>query len=166
MLFLGSTIGNFSYPADRSFLREIRMILQTGDTLLLGTDLEKPVTQLIEAYDDSLGITAAFNMNLLVRINRELDGDFALSCFQHVARFNSQTRSIEMHLRSRRKQTVAIHQARFSVSFEEGETIWTESSHKYDLEEIHEMAESAGFVTGAQWIDQEWPFAESLLVAA
>ena len=164
VLFLGSTIGNFTPPAGRNFLREIRRMLRPGDALLLGTDLEKPVAQLVEAYDDPLGVTAAFNLNLLARINRELDGGFALDRFEHVARFNSETRSIEMHLRSAQKQTVAIPRAHLSVCFQEGETIWTENSHKYLLEEVNGMAETAGFACEAQWIDQEWPFAESLLL--
>ena len=166
VLFLGSTIGNFSHPADVDFLRELRMILQPGDALLLGTDLEKPTTQLIEAYDDPLGVTAAFNLNLLARINRELDADFVLGQFEHVARFNSETRSVEMHLRSLTRQTVTIRAADLSVAFEEGETIWTENSHKYSLEEVARMAEAGGFQCEAQWIDHEWPFAESLFVVA
>jgi dimethylhistidine N-methyltransferase len=166
VLFLGSTVGNFSHPADVNFLREIRMTLKAGDSLLLGTDLEKPVPQLIDAYDDPLGITAAFNLNLLVRINRELEADFVPGQFEHVARFNPETRSIEMHLRSTQKQTVTIRKAHLQVSFEEGETIWTENSHKYSLEEIRNLAEATGFNCAAQWIDQEWPFAENLLTTA
>jgi dimethylhistidine N-methyltransferase len=165
VLFLGSTIGNFSDPADREFLRDIRRILQPGDALLLGTDLEKPIPQLIEAYDDPLGVTAAFNLNLLARLNRELEADFVLAQFEHVARFNSRTRSVEMHLRSLRRQAVAIARADLAVVFEEGETIWTENSHKYSLEEVARIAAAAGWVCKAQWIDQEWPFAESLLTA-
>ena len=165
VLFLGSTIGNFSHPADLSFLREVRLILQHGDCLLLGSDLEKPIHQLLEAYDDPLGVTAAFNLNLLSRINRELEGDFLLSRFEHLARFNSETRSVEMHLRSKKSQTVEIRQAGLSVHFEEGETIWTENSHKYSPQEIVRMAEETGFGCMAQWIDREWPFAESLLMA-
>ena len=88
VLFLGSTIGNFDRPAAVKFLRECAEILQPGDSLLLGTDLEKPVPQLLSAYDDPLGVTAAFNLNLLARINRELDADFVLEQFEHVARFN------------------------------------------------------------------------------
>jgi L-histidine N-alpha-methyltransferase len=164
VLFLGSTIGNFSHPADVKFLCEIRRILQPGDALLLGTDLEKPIPQLIHAYDDPLGVTAAFNLNLLARINRELQGGFDLGQFEHIARFNSQTRSIEMHLRSKRRQTVAIRRASLTVTFEEGETIWTENSHKYCLEEVVHMAAEAGFVSESQWIDYEWPFAENLLM--
>jgi L-histidine N-alpha-methyltransferase len=166
VLFLGSTIGNFSHPADVNFLRDIRTILQPGDALLLGTDLEKPIPQLIDAYDDALGVTAAFNLNLLARINRELEGRFDLSQFEHEARFNSVTRSVEMHLRSKRRQTVSILRADLTITFEEGETIWTENSHKYSLEEVARMAHTAGFACEAQWIDHEWPFAESLLTVA
>src|SRR5580692_3566985 len=111
VLFLGSTIGNFSHPADVKFLRDVRAILEPGDALLLGTDLEKPVPQLIDAYDDPLGVTAAFNLNLLARINRELGGEFDLSQFEHVAKFNSETRSVEMHLGSMRRQAVTIRRA-------------------------------------------------------
>ncbi len=164
VLFLGSTIGNFSAPADVTFLREIRMILQSGDALLLGTDLEKPIPQLIDAYDDPLGVTAAFNLNLLARINRELEGGFDLAQFEHLARFNSETSSVEMHLRSLRRQTVAIPRADLTVAFEDGETIWTENSHKYSLDRVSRMAAAAGFVSEAQWIDREWRFAENLLM--
>ena len=164
VLFLGSTIGNFSHPADLRFLRDVRTMLKSGDALLLGTDLEKSVSQLVQAYDDPLGITAAFNLNLLSRINRELDGDFSLDHFQHLALFNSETGSIEMHLRSLRGQTVTIPAADLRVTFEEGETIWTENSHKYSHDEIARLAGSAGFRCEAQWIDHQWPFAENLFV--
>jgi dimethylhistidine N-methyltransferase len=165
VLFLGSTIGNFDREAGLRFLREIRRILQPGDSLLLGTDLEKPMAQLLRAYDDPLGVTAAFSLNLLARINRELDANFALPQFEHLAKFNCAARSVEMHLRSRRKQTVDIPAANFSVTLREGETIWTESSHKYSREEIFAIAENSGFLCEAQWIDEEWRFAENLLIA-
>jgi L-histidine N-alpha-methyltransferase len=165
VLFLGSTIGNFDQPAAVDFLRQLRRLLQPGDWLLLGTDLLKPVHVLVAAYDDPLGVTAAFNLNLLARINRELDAHFVLSQFQHVARFNREAGRIEMHLRSRRKQTVDIEKAELSVSFLEGETIWTESSHKYSYSEIFHMAEQSGFRCEAQWTDPEWPFAENLWIA-
>lgn len=166
VLFLGSTIGNFDRPAALDFLQRIRRVLQRGDALLLGTDLEKPIPLLLDAYDDPLGVTAAFNMNLLSRINRELDGDFVLHNFEHVARYNSDARSVEMHLRSKRRQSVSIRQAEFSVEFQANETIWTESSHKYSRGDVFQIAEQAGFLCEAQWIDQEWPFAENLLMAA
>ncbi len=156
---------NFDRPAGTKFLREVRRILQPGDALLLGTDLEKPISQLIAAYDDPLGITAAFNLNLLSRINRELDGDFDLRQFEHEARFNAEARSVEMHIRSKRKQTVAIREAIVSVEFQEGETIWTESSHKYSRHDLLRMAMATGFHCQAQWIDDEWPFAENLFIA-
>ncbi len=165
VLFLGSTIGNFDRPAGVKFLREVRRILQVGDSLLLGTDLEKPVSQLRAAYDDPLGVTAAFNLNLLARINRELDADFVLQQFEHAARFNGEARRVEMHLRSKRKQTVNIPRSGLSVTFLDGETIWTESSHKLSSEEVFRIAEAAGFCCEAQWLDEEWPFAESLLMA-
>ncbi len=163
VLFLGSTIGNFSHPADAAFLSEIRRILQPGDALLLGTDLQKPIPQLIDAYDDPLGVTAAFNLNLLSRINRELDGGFVLAQFQHQARFNPETSSVEMHLQSLRRQSVAIAKADITVAFEQGETIWTENSHKYSQSEVASLVAAAGWTCEAQWIDQAWPFAESLL---
>lgn len=165
VLFLGSTIGNFDRPAGVKFLSEVRRILETGDAVLLGTDLEKSSAQLIAAYDDALGVTAAFNLNLLARINRELEADFDLSQFAHEAKINPAARSVEMHLRSLRKQRVSIPAAEVVVEFHEGETIWTESSHKYSTDEIVELAQGSGFRCDRQWIDQEWPFAESLLVA-
>ena len=165
VLFLGSTIGNCSHPADLNFLRQTRALLQPGDALLLGTDLTKPIPQLIDAYDDPLGVTAAFNRNLLTRINRELDADFRLDQFLHAARFNAETSSIEMHLCSTRKQMVRIARADLTVSFGEGETIWTENSHKYTLDEVAALAEGAGFEVHSQWIDPAWPFAENLFLA-
>jgi dimethylhistidine N-methyltransferase len=165
VLFLGSTIGNFDHPADVTFLQEIRRILQTGDALLLGTDLQKPMDQLISAYDDSLGVTAAFNLNLLVRINRELDADFALDRFEHLARFNVDTRSVEMHLRSLCDQHITVAKSGFSFAIRKAETIWTETSHKYSLPEVEALAQKTGFRRAAQWVDAEWPFAETLLLA-
>jgi L-histidine N-alpha-methyltransferase len=165
VLFLGSTIGNFDRPAGIQFLAEVRRILQRGDSLLLGTDLEKSNVELLRAYDDELGVTSAFNLNLLVRINRELDADFELAQFEHVARINHEARSVEMHLRSMCRQMVNIPAADLVVEFLEGETIWTESSHKYSPEEVFPMARTAGFRCQAQWIDEQWPFAENLLIA-
>jgi dimethylhistidine N-methyltransferase len=165
VLFLGSTIGNFARPAGVEFLSEVRRILQSGDSLLLGTDLEKSNVQLLQAYDDELGVTAAFNLNLLARINRELDANFDLARFEHVARINHEDRSVEMHVRSTCRQTVHIPAADISVEFLEGETIWTESSHKYSSQEVLQMAPIAGFRCEAQWIDENWPFAENLLIA-
>lgn len=165
VLFLGSTIGNFDRAAGVKFLSQVRCVLQPGDSLLLGTDLEKSHSQLIRAYDDELGVTAAFNLNLLARINRELGADFHLGDFQHQARINEEARSVEMHLLSKRRQIVSIPTAEVVVEFQEGETIWTESSHKYSAEDVCQTALQAGFRCEVQWIDEEWPFAENLLVA-
>lgn len=165
VLFLGSTIGNFDRAAGVKFLAEVRHILQPGDALLLGTDLEKPSAQLIAAYDDELGVTGAFNLNLLSRVNRELGADFDLREFVHVAKINPEARSVEMHLQSQRRQIVSIPAAEIVVEFGEGETIWTESSHKYSADEMAETASRVGFRCEAQWIDEEWPFAENLLIA-
>lgn len=165
VLFLGSTIGNFDRFAGVQFLAQVRRILQPGDSLLLGTDLEKPNAQLLRAYNDELGVTAAFNLNLLARINRELDADFDLRQFAHVACINREARSVEMHLQSKCRQTVRIPAADLRVEFAEGETIWTESSHKYLAQEVLQMASNAGFRCQAQWVDADWSFAESLLVA-
>jgi L-histidine Nalpha-methyltransferase len=165
VLFLGSTIGNFDRIAGVKFLQEVRRILEPGDSMLLGTDLEKSELLLIGAYDDELGVTAAFNLNLLARINRELDADFDLSQFEHVARVNHEARSVEMHLRSKRRQSVQVRASQMTVDFREDETIWTESSHKYSASEVSQLAQQAGFFCRAQWVDEQWPFAESLLVA-
>jgi L-histidine Nalpha-methyltransferase len=165
VLFLGSTIGNFDRPAALDFLSEVRCLLQPEDCLLLGTDLEKTSAQLLAAYDDELGVTAAFNLNLLGRINRELGANFDLSQFEHVAKINPDERSVEMHLRSKRRQNVSIPAAEIIAEFQAGETIWTESSHKYSAEEIVDTARRCGFRCDMQWIDQQWLFAENLLVA-
>ena len=165
VLFLGSTIGNFDREAGDKFLRELRATLRTGDALLLGTDLEKSVELQLLAYDDPAGVTAAFNLNLLARINRELGADFDLSCFRHEARWNYADRRMEMHLRSTRRQSVRISAANLRLVLNEDETIWTESSHKYKAQEIPELATRTGFRCDEQWIDKEWPFAQNLLLA-
>jgi L-histidine Nalpha-methyltransferase len=165
VLFLGSTIGNFDREAGDNFLRSVREILIEGDALLLGTDLEKNVEDLTLAYDDPAGVTAAFNKNLLGRINRELGANFDLSCFAHEARWDAEQRRIEMHLRSICRQTVQIPAAGLRIGLDEGETIWTESSHKYRIGEAAEMAERTGFRCEGQWVDEEWPFAQNLLIA-
>ena len=165
VLFLGSTIGNFDRDAGDKFLREVRATLRPGDALLLGTDLEKAVELQLLAYDDPAGVTAAFNLNLLARINRELGADFDLASFRHEARWNYADGRIEMHLRSTCRQSARIPAANLRIVLNEDETIWTESSHKYRAEEIPEMAERTGFRCDAQWIDEEWPFAQNLLLA-
>jgi L-histidine Nalpha-methyltransferase len=165
VLFLGSTIGNFDRPAGDQFLREVRRILSEGDALLLATDLEKPIAQLLLAYDDAAGVTAAFNLNLLARINRELGADFDLRQFEHVARYDECERRVEMHLRSKAWQRVTIQAARQRFYLREGETIWTESSHKYNPEDVVRMGERTGFRCEQQWFDADWPFAQNLFFA-
>ena len=165
-LFLGSTIGNFDSRCRDSFLRQIRSRMRVGDALLIGFDLIKPIPIMLEAYDDPCGVTASFNLNLLGRIDRELGGDFDLRAFAHEARYDSSERRIEMHLRSRFDQTVVIREAALECSFRAGETIWTESSHKFDAAELPQIARETGFESEAQWIDEEWPFAENLWRAA
>ncbi|HZN45496.1 MAG TPA: L-histidine N(alpha)-methyltransferase [Nitrospiraceae bacterium] len=164
VLFLGSTIGNFDPPAAEMFLRDIRRHLRPGDALLLGTDVEKSIDAMLLAYDDPAGVTAAFNLNLLARINRELGGNFLLFNFEHDVRYRQMDRRIEMHLRSTRNQTVSIRAADFTCLFREGETIWTEACHKFRVEEIPAIARRTGFLCEAQWIDTEWAFAENLLI--
>jgi len=165
LLFLGSTIGNFDRPAGDQFLREVRSILQEGDALLLSTDLEKPVPRLLLAYDDPTGVTAAFNKNLLARINRELGADFDLTRFEHVVRYDEAERRVEMHLRSTAWQRITIRNAGFGIYLREGETIWTESSHKYNPQEVIRMGERTGYRCVEQWFDSEWLFAQNLFFA-
>ncbi|HEX3742462.1 MAG TPA: L-histidine N(alpha)-methyltransferase [Bryobacteraceae bacterium] len=165
VLFLGSTIGNFEREAAVDFLRALRSSLCPGDGLLLGTDLVKPTDRLLAAYDDAAGVTAAFNLNLLARINRELGGNFNLRHFHHQARYQPEAQRIEMHLRSREQQSVCIAKAGLTVEFAAGETILTEVCHKFRAAEIESVAHSAGFHLERQWLDEEWGFAESLLKA-
>ena len=165
VLFLGSNIGNFDTPAALDFLARIRRSLRAGDLLLLGADLVKPEADLMLAYDDPLGITAAFNKNLLVRLNRELGGTFDLDGFAHRALWNGTEQRIEMHLVSLRTQRVSVEAANFVVDFERGEHIWTESSYKYDPEQVLEMGASAGFLTLDQWVDHDAAFALTLFLA-
>ncbi len=165
VLFLGSTIGNFEPEAAIDFLLAIRLVLQPGDVLLLGTDLVKPVEQMIAAYDDAAGVTAAFNRNLLARINRELEADFNLRQFEHVARYTAEAQRIEMHLRSREYQIASIRGADLIVDFVPNETICTEVCHKFVPEQICAMGRTSGFRLEQQWVDGEWAFAESLFVA-
>jgi L-histidine Nalpha-methyltransferase len=163
VLFLGSTIGNFDRDAAERFLGEVRDTLLQGDALLLGTDLMKDVDTQILAYADPTGVTSAFNLNLLGRINRELGANFDLSRFRHEVLWNAGQRRIEMHLRSLSQQYVEIPAAGLTIALNEDETIWTESSHKYDPQEVVKMAEKTGFCCDGQWIDREWPFAQNLL---
>jgi uncharacterized SAM-dependent methyltransferase len=117
---------------------------------------------MIAAYDDPVGVTAAFNLNLLARINRELNADFDLRAFTHEVRWDSDQRRIEMHLLSCRRQNVTISDLNRTFGFAAGETIWTESSHKFTVDELYLLAAKTGFDTVQTWTDREWPFAEVL----
>jgi len=165
-LFLGSNIGNFDRPGGASFLREFRGALGRGDSLLVGADLIKPEPELLLAYDDPLGVTAAFNRNLLVRINRELDGAVDLDGFAHRVIWNETESRVEMHLVSLRRQRVSVPAAHVDFMMDEGETIWTESSYKYHPAGVVAMLEEAGFRAIEQWVDAANGFALTLVGVA
>jgi L-histidine Nalpha-methyltransferase len=163
--FLGSNIGNFDPPGAAAFLGLIRAALQPCDYLLLGADLVKSERELLLAYDDPLGLTAAFNKNLLLRINTELDADFELDRFAHRAVWNRGASRVEMHLVSLAAQEVQVAESDLRFRLEDGETIWTESSYKYEPEGIRQLVEPAGFVQRNQWIDDRARFALTLFEA-
>ncbi len=166
VVFLGSNIGNFDAPGAAAFLTAIRRALRPGDALLLGADLVKPERDLLLAYDDPLGLTAAFDKNLLLRLNTELQADFDLSLFRHEARWNRQAARVEMHLVSLATQDIHLPAADLRVSVEAGESIWTESSYKYEPDGIRASIEAAGFVQRGQWVDGDARFALTLCRAA
>lgn len=162
-LFLGSNLGNFDPPRSNELLRQIAGALRPGDLFLLGADLIKPERDLILAYDDPLGVTAAFNRNLLVRINRELGADLDLGSFRHRVRWNAEASRVEAHLVSTRPQKIRIPAARLELTMREGETIWTESSYKYTLDGVFAMLEAAGFTRRRAWVDEPAQFALTLV---
>jgi dimethylhistidine N-methyltransferase len=162
VLFLGSNIGNFDPPDAARLLGDVRRRLRPGDALLLGTDLVKPERELLAAYDDLLGVTAAFNRNLLVRLNRELGADFDVPAWCHRAVWNARARRVEMHLVSLVRQRVRIPGAGATAVFEPGETIHTESSHKYRPEDIDQLVGAAGFRRERRWVDGSAKFALTL----
>lgn len=165
ILFLGSNIGNFDAGGALSFLRSLRAILQPGDALLLGADLKKDAAVLEAAYDDPLGVTASFNLNQLVRINRELGANFAVREFKHVARYREDAGRVEMCLESRSAQRVRLDRLDLDVEFAAGELIHTENSHKYDLAQLAELAAAANFELQRTWFDAGRKFSSNLLVA-
>ncbi len=165
VLFLGSTIGNFDRDAGEEFLREVRAILQDGDALLLGTDLEKSVKEQILAYDDPAGVTSAFNLNLLARINRELGANFDLTCFRHEARWNDAERRIEMHLRSTAQPMRDNPCGRLARNVERRRDHLDGKLAQISAGKRAAMAERTGFRCEGQWIDEEWPFAQNLLIS-
>lgn len=162
--FPGSTIGNLDPPAARRFLAEVHHTLGDAALFLVGVDLRKDPSILVPAYNDAGGVTAAFNLNLLRRLNREAAAAFDLSAFRHQAVWNDAESRIEMHLVSLRRQTVLV--AGHPVAFEEGETIHTENSYKYGLPDFTALAAAAGWSSVAVWTDPAPLFSLHLLVAA
>lgn len=165
VLFLGSNLSNFDRTEAQAFLSAVRARLQPGDALLLATDLDKPVEQLLPAYDDAAGVTAAFNRNLLVRLNRELGGNFDVRAFSHEARWSAPHRRVEMHLVATRAVEVTLATGDV-FRFFAGESVWTESSHRFRTDELEAWGRAAGFVVDAQWVDERWAFAHTLFRVA
>jgi dimethylhistidine N-methyltransferase len=165
-LFLGSNIGNFEPREALGFLRRVRGVLSPGDALLVGADLKKDAKILEAAYDDPLGVTAAFNLNLLARVNRELGADFDLRSFRHLARYNESAGRVEMYVESARQQTVHIASLDLDLGFAAGERVHTENSHKYDAAELSALARGAGFSVARTWHDAAHLFSSNLLAAA
>lgn len=165
VLFLGSSIGNLNDEESLGLLTSIRSALGPGDALLLGADLKKSRDVLIPAYDDALGLTAAFNLNLLARINRELGGEFDLKKFRHRAVYDEGLGRMEMHLVSREQQTVRIQAIDLEASFKEGEYIHTENSYKYDVDQLSVFARETGFNLTKTWYDSEGRFSFNLFSA-
>lgn len=163
--FLGSNIGNFDAPGSAAFLQNVHAAIMPGDALLVGVDLVKPKEQLLPAYDDPLGVTAAFNKNLLLRINRELGGDIDLHAFAHRAVWNDAASRVEMHLVARSAQRLRIPRADVDIRLQPREFIWTESSYKYIPSDVNALLQSCGFRPTAQWIEREEGFALTLAEA-
>ncbi len=164
VVFLGSTIGNLTPGPRAEFLAELADVLQPGDSLLLGTDLVKDTGRLVRAYDDSAGVTAAFNRNVLAVINRELDADFDLDSFEHVAKWNGAEERIEMWLRSARAQTVRVEALDLAVDFGAGEEMLTEVSCKFRPETVTAELAAVGLRQTHWWTDPDGDFGLSLAV--
>ena len=156
-MYIGWSIGNFSPKEARTILRNLRSELRAGDALLLGTDMVKDEATLVRAYDDREGVTAAFNLNVLHRLNRELGANFDTGCFRHRARWNRMESRMEMHLESTRDQCVNIPAAQLSIEFAAFETIHTENSYKFTRDTLGALLDDAGFTIEQTWTDpQQW----------
>ncbi|HEY5790965.1 MAG TPA: L-histidine N(alpha)-methyltransferase, partial [Gammaproteobacteria bacterium] len=155
--FPGSSIGNFEPAAAVGLLQRLRELVGSGGALLIGADLVKDAARLEAAYDDVQGLTAAFNLNLLARLNRELDTDFDLARFDHRARYDEEAQRVEMHLVSRVAQRVTLGER--EIDFAAGESIHTENAYKYTREGFRELAARAGCVPWREWSDPEGLFA-------
>jgi dimethylhistidine N-methyltransferase len=162
--FPGSTLGNFEPHEACAFLRSAREILGPGAQMIIGVDLEKDERVLYDAYNDAAGVTARFNLNVLVRINRELGGNFDLSAFTHRAIYNRERHRIEMHLISKKPQTVRMLGT--SIAFRAGESIHTESSYKYSIERFAALARGSGWTPRESWTDKAGMFSVHALVAS
>ncbi len=162
VLYIGSSIGNFEPTEAERLLRRVRAGLEIGDSMLLGVDLVKDKARLLAAYDDAQGVTAAFNRNLLVRLNRELDADFDLEAFAHRAVWNQAKSRMEMHLESRMAQQVIVDELDMTVEFAAGETIHTENSYKYRPGQAEALLAKTGFRAEATWTDPQGWFAVCL----
>ncbi|TFH00581.1 MAG: L-histidine N(alpha)-methyltransferase, partial [Nitrosopumilus sp.] len=154
IIFLGSSFGNFTPDEGKTFLQKINSIMKNEDLFLIGLDLVKNKKILEDAYDDSQGITAKFNLNVLSRINDELDADFVLNDFEHVAKYNEKDQRVEMYLKSLVNQSVIISKANFSLKLKQGELIHTEYSHKYKISQIKKLMDDTGFVIKQNWVDE------------
>ncbi len=166
ILWLGSNVGNYHRPEAAGFLRQVREMMTDADRLLVGIDLRKDRAVVEPAYDDSQGVTAEFNLNLLTRINRELGGRFDLEAFRHRAVYNEEAGRIEMYLVSTRAQRVAIQHPGLEIEFAAGEMIHTENSYKYSLAEVESLAVAAGLRIECQWLDSDSRFCANLLAPA
>jgi L-histidine Nalpha-methyltransferase len=165
VLFLGSNIGNYTSADERTLLKQMRQIMQPGDGLLLGADLRKSREMLEAAYDDALGVTASFNLNVLLRINRELGGNFDLKQFAHRAVFNDAQSRVEIYLVSRVAQVVQLDALNLNLEFQSGETIHTENSYKYDARQLADLASNTGFRPLRTWLDEHGLFSSNLWLA-
>jgi len=162
VFFPGSTISNFDPIPAKLFLKNVAFVCGVGGGLVIGVDLKKEPGVLHKAYNDSNNITAAFNLNLLERINRELHSNFDLNGFEHYAYYNPKESRVEMHLVCLKNQMVYL--GNNSVSFVKGDSIWTESSYKYNLEEFEQLAATAGFRVEKVWVDDKQWFSVQYLV--
>lgn len=165
VLFLGSNIGNFEKQAAADFLRAIRKVLRNGDALLLGADLKKDRRTLERAYNDSLGVTRAFILNQLARLNREFGANFDLRAFELISIYDEAVGRIDVYLESLRQQSVTIPALNMSLTLEAGERLHMENAYKYNLAELSAMAQQSGFALTKSWLDDERRFSSNLFVA-
>ncbi len=163
IIFLGSSFGNFAPNEGKTFLQKINSIMKNDDLFLIGLDLVKNKKILENAYDDSQGITAKFNLNVLSRINDELDADFVLNNFRHVVKYNEKDQRVEMYLKSLVNQSVIISKANLSLKLKQGELIHTEHSHKYKISQIKELMDETGFIIKQNWLDANNHYALTLV---